>query len=110
MRLRVLRFALVLSVSVLLCPGCAETEKTEEVTAEITAAQMEGRRAAGRILGPEWTDTAKLQRALIEEKAKQSEYVIAGKSKCAAAYDSAFLSTIKTVNPDLAKKLTPDQQ
>ena len=90
-----------------LAAGCAETEKTEEVTAEITAAQMEGRRAAGRILGPQWTDTARLKQALLEEKARQSQYLIQGKNKCAEAYDSAFISTIRTVNPDLGKKLQP---
>lgn len=85
--------------------SCNQTEKTEAVTAEITAAQMEGRRAAGAILGPEWTDTAQLQKALIETKVKQSQYIIEGKPECAEAFDSAFVSTIRTVNPDLAKKL-----
>lgn len=87
--------------------SCAQTEKTEEVTAEITAAQMEGRRAAGIILGPEWNDTVKLQKALLDIKAKQSQYLINGKPKSAEAFDSAFLSTIRTVNPALAKKLKP---
>ena len=86
--------------------SCAQTEKTEEVTAEITAAQMEGRRAAGRILGPEWKDTAQLKNALIEIKSKQSKYIIDGKMKCAAAFDSAFISTIRSANLDLAKKLS----
>lgn len=85
--------------------SCSETERTEGITAEITAAQMEGRRAAGIILGPEWKDTVKLQRALIEAKVKQSKYLIEGKRECAAAFDSTFISTIRTVNPTLAKKL-----
>ena len=86
--------------------SCSQTEKTEAVTAEITEAQMEGRRAAGVILGPEWKDTIKLQRALMDTKVKQSRYLIDGKPECAAAFDSAFLSTIRTVNPALAKKLS----
>lgn len=90
---------------VIILVSCSQTEKTEAVTAEITAAQMEGRRAAGAILGPEWTDTAQLQKALIETKVKQSQYIIEGKPECAEAFDSAFVSTIRTVNPDLAKKL-----
>ena len=85
--------------------SCSYTEKTEAITAEITAAQMEGRRAAGRILGPEWNDTAKLKQALIDTKVEQSKYLIQGKPECAAAYDSAFISTIRTVNPSLAKKI-----
>lgn len=87
--------------------SCSQTEKTEEITAEITAAQMEGRRAAGLIVGPEWKDTLALQRALIDAKVKQSRYLIEGKPQCAAAFDSAFISTIRTVKPDLAKKITP---
>lgn len=96
---------LVIIAAVFLLAGCAYTEKTEEVTAEITAAQMEGRREAGRILGPEWKDTVALKRALLDVRAKQSELLIKGKKKSAEAFDSAFISTIRTVNPELAKKL-----
>ena len=87
--------------------SCAQTEKTEEVTADITAAQMEGRRAAGIILGREWTDTVTLQKALIETKARQSKYLLEGKTKSAEAFDSTFISTIRTVNPTLAKQIKP---
>lgn len=87
--------------------SCVQTEKTEAITAEITAAQMEGRRAAGVILAPEWEDTVKLRQALIEAKVKQSKYLIDGKPECAAAFDSTFISTIRRVNPDLARKIKP---
>lgn len=86
--------------------GCRQTEHTEGVTAEIVAAQMEARRAAGTILGPQWTDTVKLQRALMDAKVRQSRYLIDGKPECAAAFDSSFISTIRTVNPSLASKIT----
>lgn len=100
------KFLPILFISFIL-GACSYTEKTEAVTAEITAAQMEGRRAAGLILGPEWKDTAKLQRALIETKARQSQYIIQGKPQCAEAFDSSFISTIRIVNPSLAKKIKP---
>ena len=87
--------------------SCSQTERTEEITADIVAAQMEGRRAAGIILGPVWTDSAKLQNAIIEAKAKQSKYLLEGKTKSAEAFDSAFISTIRTVNPKLAKQIKP---
>lgn len=87
--------------------SCSGTERTEAITAEITAAQMEGRRAAGRILGPEWKDTTKLKKALIETKVQQSQYIINGKPECAEAFDSTFISTIRAVNPDLAHKIKP---
>ena len=87
--------------------SCRYTERTEVITAEITAAQLEGRRAAGTILGPEWKDTAQLQRALLDIRARQSQYVINGKPECAAAFDSTFISTIRAVNPNLARKIKP---
>lgn len=88
-----------------LLTSCRQTEETEGITAEITAAQMEGRRVAGDILRPEWKDTLQLQKALMEAKSRQSRYLIEGRPDCAAAFDSAFISTIKTVNPSLAKKI-----
>ena len=89
--------------------SCSQTEKTEAVTAEITAAQMEGRRAAGIILGPEWKDSVQLQRALLDARAKQSRYIIEGKQHSGEAFDSTFISTIRTVNPELGRKLSPQQ-
>lgn len=94
-------------ILVLCLVSCSQTEKTEAITAEITAAQMEGRREAGKILGPQWKDTLKLQTALMDAKVKQSKYIIDGKPECAEAFDSTFISTIRTVNPSLAKKLKP---
>lgn len=99
--------ALWLPLIVILISSCSETEKTEAITAEITAAQMEGRRAAGEILGPEWKDSVKLQRKLIDIKTRQSKYIIEGKQECAQAFDSTFISTIRTVNPELYNKIKP---
>ncbi|MCH5225877.1 MAG: hypothetical protein J1D77_07735 [Muribaculaceae bacterium] len=66
---------------------------------------MEGRRAAGLILGPEWKDTAQLQKALLDAKVRQSKYLIEGKPECAQAFDSTFISTIRAINPSLASKI-----
>lgn len=102
-----MKWLVMFFVAVILA-GCSYTEKTEGITAEITAAQMEGRRAAGLILSPEWKDTVKLQKALLDTKVQQSRYIIAGKPECAAAFDSTFISTIRSVNPSLAKKISPN--
>ena len=101
------RFPVIMLALIFLLGACAGTERTEGITAEITAAQMEGRRAAGIIVGKEWTDTGQLKKALIETKVKQSEYLVNGKPECAAAFDSAFISTIRSVKPELAKKIAP---
>ncbi|MCH5223960.1 MAG: hypothetical protein J1E82_07940 [Muribaculaceae bacterium] len=92
---------------ILLAVSCRGTERTEEITADITAAQMEGRRAASILLNTNYKDTLELQKALLEAKSRQSQYLISGKPKSAEAFDSSFVSTIRTVNPELGKKLHP---
>lgn len=103
---KILPISLTFSFFLIGSLSCSQTEKTEAITAEITAAQMEGRKAAGMILGPQWSDTVQLQKALLDAKVKQSRYLIEGKPECAAAFDSTFISTIKTVNPSLADKIS----
>ena len=93
------------SIFLFLFLSCSGTEKTEEITAEITAAQMEGRTAAREIVSKNWKDTTQLKKQLLEIKSRQSKYIIDGKTKAAEAFDSAFYSTVKTVNPDLAIKI-----
>lgn len=86
--------------------ACSQTEKTEGVTAEIIAAQMEGRNAAKEYVTKQWKDTLELQKLLLETRARQSKYVIKGDTAAARAFDEAFVSTLKTVRPDVARHLT----
>lgn len=86
--------------------ACGGTEKTEAITAEITAAQMEGRNAAKEYATKQWKDTLELQQLLLETRARQSQYTLKGDTAAARAFDEAFVSTLKTVRPDLAKHLT----
>ena len=89
--------------------GCSNTEKTEGITAEEMAEQMEaakeGREAAKAIIRHEWTDSMKLQEAVIDARSKNSKYEVEGKTGCKASFDSAFFHTIRTVRPDLADKI-----
>lgn len=85
--------------------SCVETEKTEMITAEITAAQLEGRNEARKFVAKDWKDTVELQKQLLEAKSCQSKYIINNKPECAAAFDSTFISTIRTVNPKLAETI-----
>lgn len=87
------------------CSGCTETEHTEEITAEITAAQMEGRSTARNFVNREWKDSTKLKQQLLEAKSRHGKYIENGKPECAAAYDSAFISTIRAVRPELARSI-----
>ena len=95
-------FSFIAGGLLLLC-SCSTVEKAEEATADITAAQMEGRRAARDFINREWRDTMALQHSLLEAKAKQSKYIIEGRQDCAAAFDSGFISTLRAVRPDVAR-------
>ena len=84
------------------CAGCSETEHTEAVTADITAAQMEGRDAARRVLNEDWHDRSILRERLDSVKAWKERIVRDKNSQCGAAFDSTFISTLRAVRPELA--------
>jgi len=86
--------------------ACSKTGKSSSNSAEIEAARMDGRNAAKYFANKQWHDTVELQQLLLEARANQSKYVTAGKEDCAAAYDSAFISTMRTVRPDIYKTYT----
>lgn len=100
--------ALVIMTGATACSG--KTEKTEETVADIEAAQLEGREAARVFVNRPWRDTVELQSSLLEARARQSKYVRAHKPQSAAAFDSAFVSTLKTVRPDVARELEAAQK
>ena len=102
--MRIFLYSYILLIFVVLS-GCKQTEYTEGVTAEITAAQIEGRNAARDLISQDFSDSAKFQMALLETKAKQSRYLIDGKPECAQEFDSAFIKTVKVVKPELAKRI-----
>lgn len=99
------RTVIFVSLAACLLASCSQVDKTEGTTAEITAAQMEGRRAAKEFINREWRDTIALQHSLLEAKAKQSKYLIEGRQDCATAFDSGFISTLRAVRPDVARQL-----
>lgn len=86
------------------CSRQAEQISAEEMAEQMEAAK-EGREAAKEIVTKNWTDTMQLQLALLDARAKNSKYEIAGKTQCKAKFDSAFFGTIRTVRPDLADQL-----
>lgn len=85
--------------------GIKDTEHIEETVAQIETAQVEGRGAARRIINEHFSDSIALQAAVLQANAGRSRYEIENKPRCAAAYDSAFISTIRTVRPELAAQL-----
>lgn len=81
-------------------------EASEETTAMIEAAMIEGRSDARRIINREFKDSMEFHGALLEANSRKSAYQIRKQPKCEAAYDSAFISTIRTTRPDLARQLS----
>lgn len=84
----------------------AITEQNEETQAEIEAAMMQGRTVARDFVNKQWTDTLQLMQHLLNAKSKQSVYLINKKPKSAEAFDSAFISTVRSVDPQLAATIT----
>ncbi|MDE6670113.1 MAG: hypothetical protein K2K26_10600 [Muribaculaceae bacterium] len=100
-------YILSLVTFTLLLVGCTEIEHSEQVTSEIEAAQLEGRSYARLVVNRDWTgDTLGLQDKLLEVRSRQSRYLLEGHPEQAAAFDSTFLSTLRAVEPQLARKLT----
>ena len=88
------------------CSACSETEHTEAVTASVTAAQMMGRNDARGFINREWTDTASLVAKIRElRKSRRDSLSAVGHPDFAAAYDSAFISTVRAVRPPLARAI-----
>ncbi|MDE5876646.1 MAG: hypothetical protein K2H47_04020 [Muribaculaceae bacterium] len=97
----------IFPLAAMLLTGCAGVEHSEQVTSEIEAAQIEGRSHARLIVNRDWTgDTMELQNKLLEVRSRHSRYMLEGHPEQAAAFDSAFLSTLRSVEPQLARKLT----
>lgn len=89
--------------------GAKETEHTEAITAEITAAQMEGRNAAREFVNRPWKDTMELQNQVLNALSRKAKYEAKGQKELAAAYDSAFMSTLRHVRPELYRSLDQSQ-
>lgn len=103
--LKDMKSLLLLLPALLFITGCAQTERTEAVTAEITAAQMEGRNAARDIIIYNWKDTTGIHKAIAKAKTPRLKYDSIGNHTASAAFDTTFNKTIRTVRPELAKKL-----
>jgi protein involved in sex pheromone biosynthesis len=78
-----------------------DSQETDELPDPSVAARIEAR----KFIAKEWQDTLQLQRQVLEAKAAQSRYVLAGRTRDAAVFDSVFISTLRTVDPDLAFQL-----
>lgn len=94
-----------LTVILTIATGCRNIEHSEAVTADITAAQMEGRDTARRFIVRIKDDTTGMHRYYLETTDScRRKYAGDGKTECVAAFDSTFVSTVRTVRPDVVGK------
>lgn len=80
----------------------AESTETPE---QIQAAHNAGREAARMIITREFADSMEFHGAILEAASRKARYQMENQPQCQAAYDSAFVATIRTVRPDLARQL-----
>ncbi len=103
---------LFISLLLLGLTSCRQTEKTEAVTAQIEADQMEdarlaGRNAAKRLINREWADSTERNADMAQVDSIEGSY---GDPQKATTFHSTFRSTLKTIRPDLAKQLEEQEQ
>lgn len=105
--MKIMKKTLIIAVSVVALLGaCSKTNKAAEEEAEIRAAMMEGRNTGRMFVNRSWKDTTELREKLQDTRSsKKAEYDSLGKQKYYAAFDSAFVSTIRTVNHKIASQL-----
>ncbi len=110
--MRKFTYAIILSSISLLTSftfgACGSSNAGNEDAAQIEAAMMMGRDEARHLVNRKWKDTVELQNYILEARAKQSELVMQGRMQSAAAFDSAFVTTVKAVHPELASKIFPE--
>lgn len=76
-----------------------------ETDAQIEAARNAGREAARTLVTRQFADSMEFHGALLDANARKSAYRLDTLPRCEAAYDSAFISTIRATRPDLAGML-----
>lgn len=97
--------ALIAGISILgmACSSKGEQAAVEETADQIENAHIAGREAAREFVSRNWKDTLELQAHLVEAASKRAPYD--SLPKCRATYDSAFISTVRTVRPEIAAQL-----
>lgn len=86
--------------------GCSGKDKqtgVNEEPAQIEQAHIEGRESARAFINREFKDSIELQLEMVKAGAARAKYD--SLPQCRAAYDSAFISTVRTVRPEVAAEL-----
>jgi len=85
------------------CSSKGESGTEREDAAQIENARNAGRDAARSFINRNFKDSLEMQQELVEAGTRRAKYDTLPRSR--EAFDSAFISTIRTVRPDVAKVL-----
>lgn len=96
-----LYFGLFLSLAA--CSPAGNQAAVEETAEQIEDARIAGREAARTFISKDWRDSLELQGHMIEAGMQRTKYDSLPQQQ--AAYDSAFISTVRTVRPEVAAEL-----
>ncbi len=95
---------LLLAMPMLLL-SCGGKEKGSVSSKALEAARMAGRNAAKTFVSREWEDSLELHGQLLEVAAERSKYTMENRTEERAAFDSAFISTVRATRPGLAERI-----
>lgn len=101
--LTIITLSIVLIISG--CNGNKQEGNVEATQSEIDAAIINGRDAARDFVNKRFEDTLQLSGQLLEVSARRSEYTSSNRLQERAAFDSAFISTVRAVRPGLAEQI-----
>ncbi|MDE5842821.1 MAG: hypothetical protein K2H35_03685 [Muribaculaceae bacterium] len=96
---------LAMALSAASCSTKQAEKGSTESEAQLEAARNAGREAARLIITREFADSMEFHGAILEAASRKAAYQLDKQPGCVAAFDSAFISTIRTVRPDLARQL-----
>lgn len=93
----------------LLAGACGQRTNSDgtvvESDAQLEEARNAGREAARKIITREFADSMEFHGAILDANAERSRFSMQNRKESVAAFDSAFISTIRTTRPDLARQL-----
>ncbi|MDD6777765.1 MAG: hypothetical protein PUD91_01840 [Bacteroidales bacterium] len=91
-------FLLLVAAAVMSCGGGSKASAPTRAAEARTRATE----AALRLIATSHTDTMAMQHSILDAKAIQSEYIMAGDTAAVRAFDEAFRSKLRTDDPELA--------
>lgn len=85
------------------CTSKSDSKADAEDPAQIENARNEGREAARSFINRTFKDSLEMQQEMVEAGIRRTKYDSLPRSR--EAFDSAFISTIRTVRPEVAEAL-----